>query len=140
MLYILHRGNNPGLTYQAGQRPIVHLQGDLHATIEWADAAARRWAFSKGNAGAYYAEFFNDTGLLDMLDWQAIGQTDWRDPDVKEGKQAEFLVEESFPWELIERIGVINPQVAQRVTNAISAAHHRPDVVVAPEWYYSGDT
>ncbi len=136
MLYILHRANSPGLIYQGGQRPIVHLQADLHATIGWASATGKRWAFSKGNAGAYYAEFFNDTDLLDMLDWQAIGQTDWRDPDVKEGKQAEFLVEESFPWELVERIGAIDSQVARQVTSVTSAARHRPDVVVAPAWYY----
>jgi hypothetical protein len=29
MLYILHRGNHPGLEYREGQRRIVHLQADL---------------------------------------------------------------------------------------------------------------
>jgi hypothetical protein len=53
-----------------------------------------------------------------------------------EGKQAEFLVEECFPWELIELIGVINAEVAQRVVNIINKAGHQPDVAVKPAWYY----
>ena len=30
MLYILHQGNHPELTYKGGQQPIVHLQADLY--------------------------------------------------------------------------------------------------------------
>jgi len=136
MLYLLHRGNSPGLTYTEGQQPIVHLQADLLRTIEWAEASGKRWAFSKGNAGARYAEFFNDAAQLGELDWGAIRNDDWRDPDVKEGKQAEFLVEESFPWELIECIGVIDRDVGQQVTRVVDAACHRPRVLVLRAWYY----
>jgi len=136
MLYLLHKDNHPDLAYHGGQRPIVHLQADLYTAQEWADAAGRRWAFTKGNAGARYADFYNDTAQLDKLDWEAIAKTDWRDPDVKEGKQAEFLVEECFPWELFELIGVINAEVAQQVVNIISKASHQPDVAVKPAWYY----
>ena len=35
MLYILHMGNHPDLNYNGGQRPILHLQADLHAVVEW---------------------------------------------------------------------------------------------------------
>jgi ssDNA thymidine ADP-ribosyltransferase, DarT len=66
MLYLLYRGNSPGLTYQEGQRPILHLEADLHATVEWARGAGQRWAFSKGNAGAYYTNFFCDLAQLDV--------------------------------------------------------------------------
>jgi len=52
MLYILHMGNNPGLTYHGGQSPIVHLQADLGTVLDWVETEDRRWAFSKGNAGA----------------------------------------------------------------------------------------
>jgi hypothetical protein len=37
MLYILHRGNHSDLNYKEGQRPIVHLQADLHAVVDWAN-------------------------------------------------------------------------------------------------------
>jgi hypothetical protein len=73
---------------------------------------------------------------LNVLDWEAIPQAAWRDPDVKEAKQSEFLVERSFPWELIERIGVLDHDVAREVSNAIARTAHRPRVEVVREWYY----
>jgi hypothetical protein len=136
MLYLLCQGNHPELTYRGGQRPIVHLEADLHAVIEWARANGKRWSFSSGNAGTRYTPFFDDLGDLNVLDWTAIAAADWRDPFVKERKQAEFLVEESFPWGLIERIGVIDNDTAQRVAAALGLADHRPAVVVARNWYY----
>ncbi|MGO4885999.1 MAG: DUF4433 domain-containing protein [Bryobacteraceae bacterium] len=48
MLYLLHRGNGPGLAYRGGQRPILHLEADLAATVNLAILSGRRWAFSKG--------------------------------------------------------------------------------------------
>lgn len=55
---------------------------------------------------------------------------------MKERKQAEFLVEESFAWELIERIGVIDETIAEAVAKLIGEARYRPKIVVAPQWYY----
>jgi len=136
MLYILYRGNHPGLTYHGGQGPIVHLRADLEAVLGWAKTEGRRWAFSKGNAGAYYAEFFNQEQRLNELNWEAISQTDWRDPDVKEAKQAELLIEGSFPWELIEMIGVMDSARAQQVVSVVRAATHQPQVTVEHSWYY----
>jgi hypothetical protein len=136
MLYLLHKGNHPDLAYHGGQRPIVHLQADLHEVLGWAKTERRRWAFSKGNAGARYSDFYSDSALLDTLEWEAIAATDWRDSDVKENKQAEFLVENSFPWELIELIGVIDTAVENQVANIISEAKHQRSVAVKPEWYY----
>jgi len=136
MLYILHMGNNPGLTYHGGQGPIVHLRADLSAVLEWAEDEGRRWAFSKGNAGAYYAEFFNESEKLDELNWDYISRTDWRDPDVKEAKQAELLIEGSFPWDLVETIGVIDRAREQQVTNVVRNATHQPRIAVERSWYY----
>jgi len=136
MLYILHMANHPNLTYRGGQRPIVHLQADLHAAIHWADGNGRRWAVSDRNAGTYLAEFYDHPSDLDRLDWQAITATDFRDPVVKEGKQAEFLMHDSFPWELIEYIGVIDPQRQAQAQQAIHLAGHKPLVNVERGWYY----
>jgi hypothetical protein len=124
------------LTYHGGQRPIIHLRADLHEVLKWAKKKHKRWAFSKVNAGAYYADFFNDPAKLNDLNWEAISQTDWRDPDVKEAKQAEFLVEKSFPWELVERIGVMDADIAKQVTDILDMADHQPDIRVRPAWYY----
>lgn len=136
MLFLLHRGNHVDLSYQGGQRPIVHLQADLHQVVEWAGTEGKRWAFSHGNAGARYVEFSNETERLGELDWDAISATIWKDPIVKEHKQAEFLVSDSFPWELVERIGVIDRQMAEQVTGVLSNAARKPDIVTAASWYY----
>lgn len=136
ILYLLHRGNHRNVDYTGGQRPIVHLEADLHETVAWAEAEGKRWAFSNSNAGARYARFFSDVARLDLLDWEAIGQHDFRDPLVKEAKQAEFLVEERFPWRLVRRIGVIDGQVAERVRHTIGDAAHHPEVVVARIWHF----
>jgi len=68
MLYLIHRANHPELTYRGGQVPIVHLEADLHASVAWADAHRRRWAFTLSNAGAAYTEFREDLAQLDEVD------------------------------------------------------------------------
>jgi len=136
MLFLLHKGNHPDLAYRGGQCPIVHLEADLRSVVEWADSVPRRWAFSNGNAGARYTPFFDDLDDLRQLDWKAINELDWRDPIVKERKQSEFLVEGSFPWELVERIGVIDERIAEQAAAVLEGAVHRPQIVVMRNWYY----
>ena len=136
MLYILHMGNHPDLNYRGGQHPIVHLQADLHAVVEWAGCQERRWAFSDRNAGGRLANFYTGLDQLGEVNWTAVESTDFRDMAIKEGKQAEFLVHKSFPWRLVERIGVIDERVAGQVTQAIAEAEHQPPVVVERSWYY----
>lgn len=136
MLFVIHRGNHPELTYRGGQEPIVHLEADLYEVIRWAGANGARWAFSLSNAGARYAEFRSRTDELDQLDWQAISATDFRDAQVKEGKQAEFLLYERFPFDLVERIGVRSARVQALAGAALDTATRRPLIEVRPEWYY----
>ena len=136
MLYVIHMANHQELAYRGGQGPIIHLEADLHTIIEWADGDSRPWAFSLSNAGARYTEFRNQTNDLDELDWTAIGAHNFRDPEVKEAKQAEFLVYDACPFELFPRIGVRSPDVADRVTSAVAGLVHRPTVEVQVGWYY----
>ena len=136
MLYLLHKGNHPELSYHGGQRPIVHLEADLGCTVSWADANGVRWAFSDGNAGARYPAFYNRLEDLDALDWAAISARDFRDPAIKEGKQAEFLLYGSFPWELVGRVGVNDRSMAEQVTRLLARAGHCPPVAVERSWYY----
>lgn len=136
MLYILHMANHPDLTYRGGQRPIVHLQADLRSAVEWADQNGQRWAFSDRNAGTYVAGYFNSLDDLDEVDWTAVASADFRSMAVKEGKQAEFLMHDSFPWELIERIGVVDARIKAQAESAIASADHEPLVTVEAGWYY----
>src|SRR5262245_56905248 len=95
MLYLLHQGNHPNLTYAGGQGPIIHLESDLYAAVQWADHQGSRWAFTLSNAGAYYFESRGDLGQLGEINWDAVHAQRWsgQGVDFKEGKQAEFLIE-----------------------------------------------
>lgn len=136
MLYILHKGNHPDLAYTEGQEPIVHLQADLTATVEWAEQHGVNWAFSDRNAGTYVAQFYNSVDDLDKVNWDAVAATDFRDMMVKEGKQAEFLIHQSFPLELVEKIGVRDAATMAIVADALVHSEHRPLVCAEPSWYY----
>lgn len=133
MLYILHMGNAEGLTYHDGQGPLIHLEADLMEAITWADAQPRRWAFTLANAGAVLTEFRNSVDRLDDVDWDAVAARDWS--RVKDGKQAEFLMYESFPWELVRSIGVHSDTVAAQVAGILGGAA-APTVAVRRDWYY----
>lgn len=136
MLYLLHRGNHPGLSFKGGQSNIIHLEADLHEVVAWADSHRRPWAFTDRNAGSGYFQAFRNVILLDQLDWGHILNDDFRDPVVKEAKQAEFLVHGSFPWSLVRMIGVVNEKVAERVREIVSKSDHQPAVQVRADWYY----
>ena len=140
MLYLIWQANNPELRYRGGQQPIVHLEADLHETVNWASAKGRRWAFTLSNAGVRYFEDRCDLGQLDEINWDAVAANKWSGAGVpgttKDGKQAEFLIEKNFPWHLVERIGVHSREIGQHATNAMQGAAHRPRVEICREWYY----
>lgn len=140
MLYLIYQGNHSELTYRGGQGPILHLESDLHRSIDWANRSGRRWAFTLSNAGSCYFEDRADVKHLREINWAAVAATKWSGPGVdgavKEGKQAEFLVEESFPWALVERIGVQSRGVYQQVSALLDGPSHRPSLEVLTDWYY----
>ncbi|MDF0675847.1 MAG: DUF4433 domain-containing protein [Nitrospira sp.] len=136
MLYLIHRANHPDLTYRGGQEPIVHLEADLHEVVEWAENKGRRWAFSLSNAGSYYVEICEGLDQLHRVNWAAVAETDFRSSEVKEGKQAELLIHESFPWQLVCRIGVYSAGIKTRAEAALEGATHRPPVAILSHWYY----
>lgn len=134
MLYLIHRGNHAELGYRGGQDPIVHLEADLLATVAWADVERRRWAFSLSNAGSSFFEDRAELRQLGEVDWDAVQARDWK--ACKEGKQAEFLVERSFPWHLVERIGVASHRTLQAAQQALRGGGRSPVVEIRSEWYY----
>lgn len=136
MLYLIHRGNHPALAFRGGQAPIVHLVADLRATVRWAMDAGLRWAIALSNAGATYFEDRCTLDALDDIDWSAVKATDWRDPVVKEHKQAEFLLESRFAWRLVSHIGVMNQATRRQAAEAIAESEHQPSVEVRRAWYY----
>ena len=140
MLFMIHCANRPELLYRGGQGPVVHLESDLRSCVAWANENQHRWVFTSSNAGAYDFEDYSSLEELDRIDWSAVQATRWAggqiSPSVKRGKQAEFLMERSFPWSLVSRIGVLSNQVHHQVRTALEEAEHRPDLEVRPDWYY----
>lgn len=136
MLYMIYCGNHPELDYKKGQTLIVHLQCDLHKAVNWANRNDIKWAFTTSNAGARFTEFFNNLSDLNQVNWEAVNSSDFRDSEIKDGKQAEFLMFDSFPWELIEFIGVYSQSIKTKVDDVLLHACHRPAVSIRPQWYY----
>ena len=136
MLFLLARTNHPALAYRGGQAPIVHLVADLRKTVRWAESSGLRWAFTLSNAGAGYFEDRRTLDDLGDINWDAVQARDWRDPTVKEDKQAEFLVENHFAWQLVSRIGVMTDTVRRQVAKALAKSGHQPRVEVKRDWYY----
>lgn len=129
MLYVVSQGHE---NYREGQQPIVHLV----SSIEAIRATDRPWFFTDRHADLGYANQFDTVDKLGEVDWSVMPERYWSDPDVKEKRQAEFLVHDWCPWEAVEVIGVIDQAVATRVKAAISGTGHKPRVEVHRDWYY----
>ncbi len=134
MLFVIHKANHPDLEYRGGQAPIVHLEGDLHQTVDWANRHSLRWAFTLSNAGSRYFEDRCDLAALGDVNWPAVQARDWR--ECQGPKWSEFLVEARFPLDLVSRVGVYSASIARMVTAALKASTHSPTVEIRKDWYY----
>lgn len=56
-------------------------------------------------------------------------------PDSEAILDAEYLVGEKFPLELLSLVGVANDKVREVVKGILKSATHRPKVVVYPPWF-----
>ncbi len=135
MLYLIHQGNHSELDYRGGQEPILHFEAKLRVAVAWADKYQRKWVFTLSNAGSADFEERCDLAQLDEINWTAVQARDWQ--RCKEEKQAEFLIEHSFPWHLMDRIGVFDDTIRQQVLEILKKARgYWPSVEVRRDWYY----
>jgi len=136
MLLQLHTDQVEG--YNEGQEPILYLV----STIERVRQGGERFVFSDGHGIAHFTRWFDEIRDLEKVDWDAVYARQWNDTlndmDRQRRKQAEFLVYESCPWELIETIGVLNSRMKQRVEKILDEypeSMHHP-VTIHSDWYY----
>jgi ssDNA thymidine ADP-ribosyltransferase, DarT len=134
MLYLIYKGNNEELAYHGGQEAIIHLEADLKKTVDWAQRNNKKWVFTLSNAGTRYFEDRSELSQLDQIDWTAVKSTYWQNH--KENKQAEFLIENQFPWELVSRIGVYSESVFDQVKDLLKSSIHNPKLEIIKDWYY----
>lgn len=134
MLYSINGGYVDG--YSEGQGAVLHLVSSVETVLK----AARDYVFTDGHAELVISRFFKDTSDLSKVDWAIMKERYWNDTmddnDRKRRRQAEFLVHDFFPWELVERIGVIDAGMQSQVESIMSTARHRPVVEVRRAWYY----
>jgi len=59
-------------------------------------------------------------------------------PDRKRRRQAEFLIHQSAPWEILAGIAVKTEAMKERVEQIllVSGPRHKLEVKVLPNWYY----
>jgi ssDNA thymidine ADP-ribosyltransferase, DarT len=133
MLYTINRGNVP---CDGGQSALLHLV----TTAQAVEQAGLGFAFTDGHGIMSYTQFFDDLARLDEIDWPLIGSRYWSDTsedgDRKRRKQAEFLVHQQLPWELVMGITVQTDGKRLEVEGLLAGAAHRPPVIVNPSWYY----
>lgn len=134
MLYSIHRGNVQG--YSDGQRPILHL-------VSSAESVQNRkilFSFTDGHAPMDISQYYERLSDLNQIDWKIMKETYWADT-VEDGdrtrrRQAEFLVHQFFPFDLVESIGVINRDMATQAAGLLQELKQKPNVQVIPAWYY----
>jgi hypothetical protein len=127
MLFAVHRGHQD---YGGGQENVVHLV----STVSRAVGLGRPWAFTDRHAELGHALHYDDLAQLAEVPWHVMAREYWT--DVKEERQAEFLVWQFFPWDAVVEVAAMTPVAAQRVHAALSPARHRPAVATRRDWYY----
>ncbi|GAC1351217.1 MAG: DUF4433 domain-containing protein [Polyangiales bacterium] len=128
MLFVVSRGH---ADYKGGQDEIVHLV----SSVKVATALGKSWAFTDRHADLTYATYYASLDKPSEVDWSLMSREYWAESeDMKERRQAEFLVHDNFPWAAVERIGVKSNAVAAKVKALLRSG--TPTVVVQPDWYY----
>ncbi|MFK5949724.1 MAG: DUF4433 domain-containing protein [Methylococcales bacterium] len=129
MLYVVSRGHE---NYEDGQDSIIHLVSSIDSIV----ASGRSWAFTDRHADLGYANQYDSLDDLYNVDWGVMPERYWADSEIKEKRQAEFLVHDYCPWTVIEEIAVINQSVKDKVEAALVSATHKPAVQIRRNWYY----
>jgi len=134
MLFTIHKGNVPN--YQGGQASVLHLLTTVKAIQE----SGLLFTFTDGHAVMAYSEFYDDLDVLERIDWNVMKSKLWYDTEVdpnrKCKRQAEFLVHRSFPWNLIQEIGVMKHSVQSEVRQILQQVNDFTPVNVYADWYY----
>jgi len=131
MLYVVSRQH---VDYGGDQRSIIHLVSSTDRIVR----AGRPCFFTDRHADLGYARQFDDLSRLpNEVDWAVMPVRQWGgDAELKEKRQAEFLVHEWCPWEAFTEIGAMDAAMVQVVQAALANCAHKPQVASKPDWYY----
>ena len=134
MLFAIHRGTVDN--YQGGQESILHLVAKAEVIAE----KNLPFTFTNGHAEMAVTEFYESLEDLDKIDWDLMKSNRWNDTENdmnrKWRRQAEFLVHNHFPIDLIAGIGVLSDRIKNEVEEILRKANVEISVKILPDWYY----
>lgn len=118
----------------------LDAQAGAQAGAESTDAAGVADEESGSAVASVVATDGDATGVLTRFgasreDAERVLRTLRADPESPAILEAEFLVEEAFPYELVTLIGVANDKVREAVKPILAASSHKPKVAVYPPWF-----
>lgn len=130
MLYAIQGGQVEGC---ADQREIFFLFTHAEKLVE----AGLPFVFTDGHAVMAYAEYFDDISDLSKIPWDCVRAHYWNNyTDGKFRCQAEFLVRDFLPLQVINEIGVFDEECQSRVAEILSSRNITIDVSVRRSWYF----
>lgn len=100
------------------------------------------FAFSDGHPIVHLSKFYAAPADLDKVDWEVMKLKYWNDTeedlDRERRRQAEFLVQKTFPWEAVEYLAVKNPDMKRRLDRYLAREwpHRIKPVKVESSWYF----
>jgi len=134
MLYAIHCGTVEN--YQEGQSSVLHLVSKVETVIE----KQLPFTFTNGHAEMMPTEFYESLDDIDKIDWKLMKAEFWNDTEDdinrKWRRQAEFLVHNHFPIELVAGIGVVSEEIKSQVEEILRIFKKEITVAVLPQWYY----
>lgn len=121
--------------YTGRQSDIVHLVVNVDDVV----AQGLPFVFTDGHAEMALSGQYTNLADLTKIDWELMGSRYWNatnsDPDRPRRRQAEFLIHQQCPWNLVSSIGVMNDQAAALVQEALQGTPV-PNTTVHQDWYY----
>lgn len=134
MLYAIHKGMIIG--YSGSQEDIVYLVSSVQIIV----TNSIPYVFTDGHAIMKLSEFYNRSSDLDKIDWQIMKETYWNDTeqdgDRKRRRQAEFLVKDFLPVQLLKGIAVRDKETETGVRKILENYGILLPVRVKYDWYY----
>lgn len=145
MLMAINRGNVEGCNYR--QDDIAHMRSSLRAVL----GSKLPFVFYDKNAAVFNARCFDDISQLGQIDWPLFFEhprkdgycqywnsvhTNERYVSRMETRQAEFLIHQAFPLNLVEEVVVRTEATAEMVRELVHGAGWHVNVRAQPLWYF----
>ncbi len=134
MLHAIWKGKVPD--YPRGQSSVIYLV----SSVEVVQEAGLEFVFTDGHGTMDFSGYFDDPTRLDCIDWRLMNDKLWRntedDNDRSRRRQAEFLVHQRFPLELLLGIAVIDATLKAEVKSLLADAGREIEVRVVRQYYY----